>query len=389
MRVLLDKKSRKKLFFYLKENYSAKNFVELAKNMKIPYKTLKKWMYAENYMPNKIIPIGLNLKVIDKKPDNWGAIKGGKLGGRKSVLLFKKKLGKAGYSEMMRAKGKRVINTIWKRYDKTELINKIVTSKIKRRELQSKILENKYKSFFINNRIIIDNSKIHFSKNDLRKNIIIPKQVDEKLAEEIGIHLGDGCLLKKKNYFSVKCDIKEEENYVKNFLLPLYKKLYNIDLKLIKRYNVCGFEIYSKVISEFKNKVIRLPYGKKIHKIEVPKLILNTRDRRVYSALIRGLFDTDGCIYISRSKYPVISITIKSEKLIQQVFNMLKKMGFIPTKTEFTVMLNGPTMLIKWIKEIGSNNPKNIARLEKASSITWIEYEVADLRIGVQIPARL
>ena len=54
---------------------------------------------------------------------------------------------------------------------------------------------------------------------------------------------------------------------------------------------------------------------------------------------------------------------------------MLRLMGFIPySDNKSKIVLNGPTMLKNWMKEIGSNNPKNIKNLERASSIvdsTW------------------
>ena len=52
---------------------------------------------------------------------------------------------------------------------------------------------------------------------------------------------------------------------------------------------------------------------------------------------------------------------------------MLKRMGFIPTIYNWTITLNGPIMLEKWIKEIGSSNPKNIAKLEKAKKLYWAD----------------
>lgn len=116
-------------------------------------------------------------------------------------------------------------------------------------------------------------------------------------------------------------------------MFRLYKNLYGLDLKLIKLQSVSGFEIYSRAICEFKNKVIGLPYGKKVEKIKIPDIL------------------------------------VKSKMLINQLEDMFKKLGFITSTYKWTITLNGPTMLKKWIKEIGSNNSKNINKLKKASSI--------------------
>ena len=55
--------------------------------------------------------------------------------------------------------------------------------------------------------------------------------------------------------------------------------------------------------------------------------------------------------------------------LINQLKDMFKKLGFITSGNKWTVILNGPAMLRKLVREIGSNNPKNIGKLKKASSI--------------------
>lgn len=40
----------------------------------------------------------------------------------------------------------------------------------------------------------LDISKIKFSRADLIKELIIPKQINKELAEETGLHIGDGSM---------------------------------------------------------------------------------------------------------------------------------------------------------------------------------------------------
>ena len=375
MRVLLSKESKLRLYNILKLRYSSSNLKELSSKMEIPFKTLQKWIYEEKrYIPSKIIPEERGLDIIDKKEDSWGQSEGGKIGGKRSVEKLMQKVGKKKYNEIMRQRGKKLRNTIWKRYGKEELMRMIIRGKFKKREEQSRKLEEQHLSFFENKQILLDSKNVQFSNNDVKKMIKLPNKVTKELSEEIGIHLGDGCMSFNRNYFSVKTN-KKEEKYVTEFLIPLYKKLYNIELKLMQLKSVSGFEICSKAICEFKNKSLGLPYGEKINKIKIPKEVIETKNKKLYCSLIRGLFDTDGCLYISNKNnksYPVISITIKSEELIQQVEDMLRKMGYLAYSNKKSyIALNGPVMLKKWIKEIGSNNPKNIEKLKQADSITW------------------
>lgn len=375
MRVLLSKESKLKLLNLLKLKYMSSSLKELSSKMKIPFKTLQQWIYEEKrYVPLKIIsPEILNkIKILDSQKDNWGQSKGGKIGGKKSAENLKKKLGKEGYSKVMRARGKKTINTInnlWKRYGREELIKMAVKGKLNKRKRLSQKLEEQNLFFFKNKQILLDSKNVQFSNNDVKKMIRLPDEITKELAEETGIHLGDGCMSYNKNYFSVKTN-NTEERYVTEFLFPLYKKLYNLDLNLMRLESVSGFEICSKALCEFKNKVLELPYGEKIHRIKVPNLIIETKNKEIYKALIRGLFDTDGCVCIVKKDYPVISISIKSKPLLIQVKSMLEKMGFISNLYKYQISINGNVMLRKWINEIGSSNPKKMEKLRWASRIT-------------------
>jgi len=81
MRILLSKESKKELYKYLKNLTNSNNIKELAKKLRVSKNTLDNWFYdkkayiSENKIPKQIIN---KLKIIDKKPDNWGSIKGGK-----------------------------------------------------------------------------------------------------------------------------------------------------------------------------------------------------------------------------------------------------------------------------------------------------------------------
>lgn len=272
-----------------------------------------------------------------------------------------------GHRQKMSQSGKRIMNKLWEKYGK-DLIKMAIKGKIKKRESQSKKLEEKNHSFFVNKKIQFDTKEINYSKKDMTKGIKLPTEMTKELAEEIGAHMGDGCLSFNKNYFSIKCN-KKEEGYISPHLFKIYKELYDLDLKLMRLPSVSGFEIYSKAICEFKNKVIGLPYGGKKGRLKVPEAITKSQNKEIYCSFIRGLFDTDGCIYISKKRYPIISITIKSKKFIEEIKEMFKKLGYLPHTYKYTITLSGPTMLKKWVKEINSNNPVKLKKLKRASSL--------------------
>ena len=141
-----------------------------------------------------------------------------------------------------------------------------------------------------------DLSQIKFSKKDLVKGIKIPAELTEDLAEDIGIHVGDGSLYSHgKPYgpyeFSYSGNILEKE-YM-DHIVKLKKKLYNINK--IRKYiykNELRVNFNSLAIATFYSKIVGLPIGKK-KDIDVPDIIKNCSDKKITAAFLRGLIDTD------------------------------------------------------------------------------------------------
>lgn len=311
------------------------------------------------------------LSNISLKNPNWGAIKGGSA----SRKFANRNCTNRKFSEATLKKLRENISKLNVALKEIEITNPEKYYMLLR---EKKLRKNLAKLEIVKlepKEVIFDNSNINFSINDKRKSLILPNTLDEDLAEEIGIHLGDGTLFYSKPtgkyYFSVRGGYDEEE-YYRNFILPLYKKLYNLDLPLLKRSLACGFEVSSKALYEFKTKTLGICSGVKTYKADVPKAILESNDAKIMRAFLRGAFDTDGCVYFHKKrKYPVISIMIKSEKIIAKIDFMLKQLGFKPAThyKSYMVALNGVIMFKKWDNEIGSSNPKNIKRFDNIKSL--------------------
>jgi len=87
--------------------------------------------------------------------------------------------------------------------------------------------------------------------------------------------------------------------------------------------------------------------------------------------IIRGLFETDGCLYFSRiypgamHTYPRLEIKTNSRVLVEQLVQILKSQAFVvhsrTSKSDSTVAvyLSGQAMLNKWANEIGFSSQKN------------------------------
>lgn len=375
-RILLKPKYRKHMFQTLLEIYKVKNFQELAKKLDVSPSCIKKWRKGVNYTPREIFQNLLQPYMIqDEKQPNWGCKKGGKKGIKKLLEKYPSKINE------WRQKGGKKSALKWNDKEKAQKVAKKISqaqTKNRLEKISKRVKKNK--GFFQENKPRLNSSKISFSKRDREKEIKLPETLTEPLAEEIGVHIGDGTLLRKKNYFSVRGGINETE-YYKKYLQNLYQKVYNLKPRIFIRDSVCGFEIYSKAIFKFK-KSIGLPDGKKARKIDIPEVLRESQDKNSITACIRGIFDTDGFFYAKDNKeHPRINIFSMSTNLIEKIEFYLKKLGFEPHTHEGNkVVVYGWPMVLLWIEKVGTNNPKHQRRIRKAArrarGLAWIAQKM-------------
>lgn len=168
---------------------------------------------------------------------------------------------------------------------------------------------------------------IEFSWKDIKRGIKLPKKMNEDLAEETGIHIGDGCLFiytdkggTKSYQYSVCGDLKDEELYHLSHIVPLMKRIYNIEPSFQKRKikNSIETRYRSKAITLFKNRVLGLVIGNKKH-IKIPPVIMNNNN--FSKRCLVGIFDTDFNI----TKFLAISGKIYSLNVAKQMHNILER----------------------------------------------------------------
>lgn len=236
-----------------------------------------------------------------------------------------------------------------------------------------------------------DLSKINFSIFDLKRGLKLPNELNEGLAEDLGIMVGDGYIgklvrLKRAADYYINCygnaitDRRFYGEYVKN----LKKSLFNLDFRFSnKKKNTCELKINSKGLLEFYTKVCGLPSGKKVG-IGIP-LIVKDSNENIKCSFIRGLADSDFSLTFRRKGkkimyYPLIRIKTSSKNLILDLELLLNKMGFkITTSYDLKsrhpvtnnisigheLSLNGVSNLEFWMEKIGFSNPKNLLKLLK------------------------
>ena len=136
---------------------------------------------------------------------------------------------------------------------------------------------------------------------------------------------------------------------------------------------VFGFQIWNDELVKFKQG-LGLPLGKKFN-ITIPKLFLTNEKLKI--AIIRGIFDTDGCVYLepkNNKLYPRMHIATISQKLGDDLLKILTDLGFRTTKYSqlsnkdfnrqrtYIISVRGTEMFEKFIKIIKPANPKHIRK---------------------------
>jgi len=108
----------------------------------------------------------------------------------------------------------------------------------------------------------------------MKKKIIVPNKMNSLLAEEIGLHLGDGSMnyYNGKGFYQLRGHINDDKPHYLSRIKEIYKILFNIDVSLreMPSSGVFGFQIWSDDLVKFKSEVLGLPLGKKIN-FGIPK----------------------------------------------------------------------------------------------------------------------
>lgn len=203
----------------------------------------------------------------------------------------------------------------------------------------------------------------------ITKPIAIKKpRKSKKLAEFVGIMLGDGSM--SSNQLRVTLHSKDDKEYGK-FIKNLIKDLFDVYIGIHNKKNELSFEIIvSRVeLVRFCIKSLGLEKGNKIkQQVDIPSWI---KKNNIYSiACVRGLIDTDGCIFIHRYKvknkiyaYRKISFTSYSDPLRRSVFNILKNNGLSPRfAMRKDIRLDSAKDVKNYFKIFNSHNSKHLKK---------------------------
>lgn len=215
-------------------------------------------------------------------------------------------------------------------------------------------------------------------------------EVSKTLSEVAGMFAADGCL--QPGYVCMWGNIYQDKDYYNLFVSYLFEKEFNVSLNLHekKSNSVYGFYLCRRKLVKFFNEELGFPIGSKTYVVEVPKLIIESKNKDLYTSFIRGFFDCDGCLSFDRRRprslfnrtfhvYPRVQIKCASKKIIWQMSDILKFLEIHNTVTimksrksnevdQYQINING-SYIESFVKKIGFRNPVHITKY-----LIWKKY---------------
>lgn len=208
-----------------------------------------------------------------------------------------------------------------------------------------------------------------------RKNLNSPftrKKIHEPpysadFAECVGIILGDGGITSRQ--LSISLHKKDDFLYSKYVVKPL-SLLFRSPITVTERNNVLILIISrTELVAFLESRGMRK--GNKVKKqVQVPAWV--SKRKTYIKRCIRGLIDTDGCLYVDVHKHKNtvyknigLNFTNRSLPILNFVKDNLLKMGYHPThNTRFSIFLRREREVMRYMKEIGTSNKKIENKLE-------------------------
>jgi len=197
----------------------------------------------------------------------------------------------------------------------------------------------------------------------------------KNLAEFTGIILGDGGI--SKNQVKITINKVADAQYAL-FIKNLIKDLFDIEPSMCSRkkdISALDIIVSRKKLVEFCHKKLGLHIGNKLKQgLDIPAWIkINPEFEK---ACVRGIMDTDGCIFdeVHRLKnksysYKRLNITSASPELVKSVFNILGKNGLFPKiKNDRCVQIEDKDRIEEYFRIIGTSNPKHRERYCRLST---------------------
>lgn len=316
MRVFIKAPLRNAYFLKIKQ-VSNLTWTQISKELKVPGRMLRTWRTGKFTLPLDVsirIANKFGVKLPDHKLLNpyWNNKLAAKKGGLRRYVIY----GNFGTTEGRRRGG----------------LNSLISNRLRRTKFQ------------------------------FQKTIRTPKDSPE-VAELIGIMIGDGGITNLQ--IRVTLNKRDDKEYLTH-VCSLFRKLFGVTPSVFHRKSTSEILISRKaLVNYFVGR--GLPLGNKIaQEIDIPGWI--KADQNLATACLRGIFDTDGSVYLD--KHPKgdyssinLAITSASGKLLFSIYEILASISIAPTiSSKRSVRVRKGQQIILFFDKIGSRNPKHIKK---------------------------
>lgn len=207
-------------------------------------------------------------------------------------------------------------------------------------------------------------NELVYSNKSHRKMANLPRPSAE-LAEFVGIMLGDGGIHTPWQA-TISMNWLSDKEYAE-YIVKLCIKLFTIKPSVYKRKtrNTAVIRLSNTNVVEYILK-LGLHRGNKLKQgLSIPAWIMKKRSYKL--ACLRGLVDTDGCIYVHKHtirgkeyKNIGLSFTSYSPELVGQVAEILAELKIMPhiTSRQRDVYLYRADAVAKYLELVGTSNPR-------------------------------
>lgn len=191
-----------------------------------------------------------------------------------------------------------------------------------------------------------------------RSDICLPKK-SERLAEFLGIMLGDGHI----SHFQTLVTLGTKELEYVRYVQTLMQELFKVEAKIsIKKSGYRDVYIGSTLITKWLTQQ-GLVSNKVVAQVGVPKWIMS--NKKYMCAFVRGFFDTDGSVYDLRHGIQ-ISITNRSAPLLVALQDILRKLEYKVSGTSlYRIYITKRADVERFFMEIAPANLKHRRRFDK------------------------
>lgn len=199
----------------------------------------------------------------------------------------------------------------------------------------------------------------------------------EKLAEFVGIILGDGGITNMQ--VKVTLHSRNDKAYGR-FVKKLINELFDVVPKTYPnpRFLANNIVVSRVELVRYCVKKLGLKMGNKVQQqVNIPAWI--TKKRSYFIACVRGLVDTDGCVFThhynvsgKQYSYKKLSFTSASTPLRLSVYDCFESLGLHPRLARRDVRLDSKACVKKYFEVIGSHNPKHLKRYRHYSTVKFV-----------------